>query len=281
MSEQQLLHRRDAVLIEPPVLPATGPLPPEQVFFDLPASEQAFCGPMGLLQGPSFTESELQRIRELIKARLIENAHQLSAQAAADIESVELDQYHLVSDRHDHSKMLSKLGRILPQRSVEEIKQMSFFDYARKAFGPFYLSDEEGIGHEQICFRVVRPNRREDVGSLHRDSWFWDYYDFPVPPGKSRAKVWVPVCGTSDLAGLLLAPGSHKIPAPYRTEIVNGKLAFVPDFDVDTIGLQRYCGEPGSPVMFNYDTLHVGSLNRADNCRVSFEITIMFDTARA
>ncbi len=278
---QQQLRRRDAVLIETPVLQTIGPLPPDQVFFGASRSEQAFGGPAGVLQGPSFTTPELDRIRELIKSRLADNARQTSAQAAADIEAVELGQYHTVADRHDHSKLLSKLGRILPSQSVDEIKQMSFFDYVRKAFGPFCLSDEEGIGHEQICFRIVRPNRREDVGSLHRDSWFWDYYQFPVPDGKSRAKVWVPVCGTSDLAGLLLAPGSHKVPAPYRIEQPDGKLTFVPDFDVDAIGLERYCGQPGQPVMFNYDTLHVGSLNRAGNCRVSFEITIMFDTARA
>jgi hypothetical protein len=277
----QLAERSDAVLVEPPKWQPIGPLPPEDIFFGAPASEATFCGPAGLLQGPSFTAQELERIRELIKARIVENAHALSPLAAEDIDATDLEHYHTVADRHDHSKLLSKLGRILPKEMVDEIKQMSFFDYVRKAFGPFYLSDEEGIGHEQICFRVVRPNHRDDVGSLHRDSWFWDYYNFPVPPDVSRAKTWVPVCGKANLAGLLLAPGSQKGPAPYRTTKQNGKLAFVPDFDIDTIGLQRYCGNPGEPVMFNYDTLHVGALNRADTCRVSFEITIMFQTAKA
>jgi len=278
---QNLVRRGDAVLMEPPALRDIGPVPPEQVFFGAPRSEAAFCGPAGLLQGPSFTAAEVARIRELIKQRLVENASRISREAASDIEGVELENYHTVSDRHDHGKLLSKLGRILPPRTVAEIKQMSFFDYARQALGPIELSDEEGIGQEQICFRVVRPDRREDVGSLHRDSWFWDHYKFAVPPGKSRGKVWVPVCGSPDLAGLLLAPGTHRTPAPYRTETVNGKLAFVPDFDVERIGLQRFCGAPGDPVMFNYDVLHVGSLNRAAACRVSFEITLLFDTARA
>jgi hypothetical protein len=60
---------------------------------------------------------------------------------------------------------------------------------------------------------------------------------------------------------------------------VNGKLGFVPDFDIDQIGLQRYCGELGEPVLFNYNTLHVGALNRSEQCRVSFEITVMFKAA--
>jgi hypothetical protein len=278
---QRLPSRHDVVLVDPPALRGIGPLAPEAVFSGAARSEAACCGATGVLQGPAFTPIELDRIRELIKARVVENARRLSVDAAADIEAVELERYHTVADRHDHSRLLSKLGRILPADTVDEIRQMSFFDYAREAFGPFSLSDEEGIGHEQICFRIVRPNRREDVGSLHRDSWFWDHYNFTVPAGKSRAKVWVPVCGTSDRAGLLLAPGSHRNPAPYHTESIDGRLTFVPDFDVDSVPLRRYCGTAGAPVMFNYNTLHVGSLNRADDCRVSFEITILFDTAGA
>jgi hypothetical protein len=281
VTQSSVIERPDAVTIEPPRLLDIGPVPPQQVFFGERAGEKAFCGPAGVLQGPSFSAAETARIRELIKARLIESAHNISPQAAADIEAVDLDQYHTVSDHYDHSKLLSKLGRILLPKAVDEIKQMSLFDYVREAFGPFHLSDEERIGHEQICFRIVRPNRRNDVGSLHRDSWFWEYYDFAVPAGMSRAKIWVPVCGQSDRAGLLLAPGSHRRPAPYRTEMQNGKLTFVPDFDVEKIGLKRFCGNPGDSIMFNYDTLHVGSLNRAESCRVSFEITILFNTARA
>jgi hypothetical protein len=272
-------HRRDAVLIEPPVFEPEGPLSPDQVFFGAPPSERAYCGPAGLLKGPSFTSDEIKEIREIIKRHVVETAREVSHKTADAIAAAELDSYHLISSEIDHSKLLSKKGRILPEAAVDAIKQMSFFDYVRRAVGPFYLSDEEGIGREQICFRIVRPNRREDVGSLHRDSWFWDYYGFHTPQGIGRGKVWVPVCGEPGLAGLLLAPGSQNIPAPYRTETVKGKLAFVPDFEVDGIGLQRYCGGLGEPIMFNYDTLHVGSLNRAELCRVSFEITIMFKTA--
>src|SRR6185437_2434374 len=138
----QLLDRLDAVLVEPPQWQPIGPLPPEDIFFGAPRSEAAFCGPSGLLQGPAFTAAELERIRELIKERIVENAHALSSHAAADIEAADLEQYHTASNRHDHSKLLSKLGRILPKKMVDEIKQMSFFDYVREAFGPFYLSDE-------------------------------------------------------------------------------------------------------------------------------------------
>jgi hypothetical protein len=278
-SSQAVIERRDAVLIEPPELRLQESLPPEEIFFGLPRNEKAFGGAAGVIKGPAFTSEELIAIRTLISAHLVDVAHGISSATADAIAGAELENYHLISKEVDHGRLLSKKGRILPKVAVDAIKQMSFFDYVTKALGPFYLSDEEGVGHEQICFRIVRPHRREDVGSLHRDSWFWDYYGFDVPRGIARGKVWVAVGGKPNLAGLLLAPGSQRIAAPYHTKTDNGKLAFVPDFDVGSIGLERYCGGLGEPVMFNYDTLHVGSLNRAEECRVSFEITIMFKSA--
>ena len=134
-------------------------------------------------------------------------------------------------------------------------------------------------GTSRSVFASVRPNWREDVGSLHKDAWFWDYFGFPVPEGVSRLKIWVPVCGAPDQAGLLLAPGSHRRPADYRTETVAGKLTFLPEIDAQFVDLRRFPGNPGTPVMFNYDILHVGALTRGEISRVSFEITIMFKTA--
>ncbi len=271
----------DIVLRDAFPLSDIGPFPAADIFFGGPRSEAAFGGEQGLAQGPSFTPGELQRIRELIKRQLVENARAISPAAATAIADAPLDQYHRIAENHDHGKLLSKLGRILSAHAVDEIKQMSFFDYVRDAFGPYYLSDEENIGHEQICFRVVRPNRREDVGSLHCDSWFWDYYHFPIPEGFSRVKVWVPVCASPDQAGLLLAPGSHRHGVGYRTETANGKLAFVPEIDAQLVDLRRFHGQPGDPILFNYDVLHVGALTRGEQSRVSFEITIMFRTERA
>lgn len=146
----------------------------------------------------------------------------------------------------------------------------------RTAFGPFTLSDEENIGYEQICFRIVRPQQREDVGALHRDSWFWEHYDFKIPKGKGRAKVWTQLCGEPREAGLLLCPGSHLAPGGFKAETIGGKLIFVSEVD-ESLPLRRFYGSHGDTIMFNYDTLHTGSLNRGDLSRVSIEITILFE----
>lgn len=261
-----------------PLLRDIGPLLGHDVFFGAPRREDTFGGDKGMVQGPILSTVELDRIRWLIKMHLVETARSISAQAAALIAETPLDQYHRVAERCGHAKLLSKSGRILSAEAVDEIRRMSLFGYLLEAFGPFYLSDEENVGHEQICFRIVRPNRREDIGSLHRDAWFWNYHGFPVPADVGRVKVWVPVCSGLDQAGLLLAPGSHRGHTAYRTETIGGRLAFLPQTDDLSADLRWYAGRPGEPVMFNYQTLHVGAMTRGEASRVSFEFTIMFRT---
>lgn len=264
------------VAAEHPPLTGVGPYPADALFFGMPRHERNFGGEAGLAQGPSFTPDEMRRIEALIQRHMADNAHRISPKTADAVAATSLRDYHRIADNAAHGAMLSKLGRILPKPAVDEIRQMSFFDYVRAAFGPFSLSDEEEIGYEQICFRVVRPGRREDVGSLHRDSWFWQHFGFKVADGVQRTKVWVPVVAGEDQAGLLLAPGSHRLAGGYLAHERDGKLCFVPQIDADAVQLKRFMGRAGDPIMFNYDTLHVGAVARGDTCRVSFEITILY-----
>ena len=269
------LADEDIILADPPLLDDIAPVPADLLFAGA-RDERTFGGATGVRQGPSFSTREVARIKALVQERLLYAASAHSQAAADDLERVGLEAYHTVSDRYDHARMLSKLGRILSADAVAEIKHMSFFDYVREAFGPFYLADEDGVGHEQVCIRLVRPGRREDVGSLHRDSWFWDHYGWPVAAGENRTKVWTGICVDAPRNGLMLAPGSHRLDFEHRTELAGGKVQFVPAFDWRDIGLRRFGGRAGDPVLFNYRTLHVGSLNRAETCRVSIETTIMY-----
>jgi hypothetical protein len=268
-------HLEDVALAQAPPLLLPAPATASELFQG-PRREDMFGGEEGVRRGTRFTEAETLRIKALIKERLLYAASQLSAEAASELEKVDLTQYHTVSERYDHARMLAKSGRILSGEAVEEIKRMSFFDYVREAFGPFYLADEDQVGHEQICIRLVRPQRRSDVGSLHADYWFWEHYGWPVPTGENRTKMWTGIEVDAPRNGLMLAPGSHRSGWGYRTEDQGGKIAFVSEFDWREIGLKRFIGEPGEPVLFNYRTLHIGSLNLAEVCRVSIETTIMY-----
>ena len=43
-----------------------------------------------------------------------------------------------------------------------------------KIFGKFSISDENNIGYGELVWRLVRPNKKDDVGPIHCDKWFWD-----------------------------------------------------------------------------------------------------------
>jgi hypothetical protein len=249
-------------------------LPPSALFTGA-RHELAFGGVRGLCPGPDFTPDEVARIRALIKAHMVSTARTVSPDAAPALEAADLEDFHKVTG-YDHRRMLSKQGRILSREAIDEIRSMSFFAYAQEAFGPFALADEEGVGYEQITFRLVRPHRAEDVGSLHRDAWFWDYYGTPLSPGAHRAKMWMGICTAPGMNGLRLAPGSHLSEAPYQVNESGPKVAFDPLFDWKEIGLAEFESRAGRPLLFNYRTLHVGSLNRADVCRVSIETTFLY-----
>lgn len=266
-------------MVDPTSFPApileVGDVRPTTALFDGPRREVAFGGDTGVCLGPPFTPDEVARIRALIKAHMVATARTVSPDAAPALDAADLENFHKV-EGYDHRRMLSKQGRILSRKAIDEIRSMSFFDYAREAFGPFELADEEGVGYQQITYRLVRPGREEDVGSLHRDAWFWDHYGTTIKPGAQRTKMWTGICTAPGLNGLRLAPGSHRLDAPYQVDQSGLKVAFAPLFDWREIGLAEYQSEAGRPILFNYRTLHVGSLNRADTCRVSIETTFLY-----
>lgn len=240
-------------------------------------TEENFGGDVGFLAGPKLKPDELERVRKILHRRLTYNAYNLhGSQAAELIESAPLHQYHTVCDGVDHSKMLTKTGRILPKSDVEEMLQMSIFDTFREAVGDFSLSDEDNIGHQQITMRATRPNMLQDVGFPHRDSWFWDYYSWPVPEGKNRTKVWMGVEVNAAQNGLSLAPGSHKRDYDFEAENLGTKIKFTPKFDIDAVEFVNFPGDEGETVAFNYGTLHVGRMNTAEKTRVSIEFTLLY-----
>ncbi|MDO8289813.1 MAG: phytanoyl-CoA dioxygenase family protein [Parvibaculum sp.] len=251
-------------------------LPPREIFRSDQRDERLFGGELGCRQGPRLRDDEVTRIRELIKERLVYNAGNLNRKEVDLISNCSLDQYHTVSSHFDHQKMLCKAGRILSKEAVEEIRSMSIFDYFKEGLGSFDLADEDNVGHEQVCFRVVRPNMKEDVGSLHCDSWFWDYYNWPTPAGQNRLKVWVPICVDAGKNGLIAVPGSHTEDRLYQTKLAGHKIAFEPGFDISNLDYRLFDRPAGTTFLFNYFMLHVGAANISATTRVSIEFTVLY-----
>lgn len=274
----------DAVLSNPPPFENLLLADRTNAFSGFTKNERAFGGELGIRRGERFTAAELKRIQQLIHEHIRARLAVLSPDAADLVASTPLERYHEISDTVEkslsksgsHAALFSKSGRILLKNDVEEIKLMSVFKYLTDIFGDYYLSDEENVGWEQICFRMVRPNRREDVGALHRDDWFWQYYKYDLPSNVGRTKLWTQICGNTAEAGLILVPGSHLTPGGFEAINRDGKLVFVSQVD-PSLPLRRFTGDLGEPVLFNYFNLHSGSINRGESTRVSIEFTIMYN----
>lgn len=251
-------------------------IPARELFDENTRAERRFGGKLGCRQGPSLQADEVARIRELIKARLVYNAHNLNRKQAGQVVECDLQNYHTVAPLFDHQKMLCKAGRILGENAVDEIRSMSIFDYFKEGLGDFELADEDNVGHGQVCFRVVRPNVREDVGSLHCDSWFWEFYKWPTPAGQNRLKVWIPICIDEGRNGLIAVPESHRESRPYRTVQVGHKIGFEPEFDIRGLDYRMFDRPEGASFIFNYHLLHVGALNTTPTSRVSIEFTVLY-----
>lgn len=252
------------------------PLSAKDLFRTDDRPERLFGGELGCRQGPELREDEVVRVAEIIREQLIRNAAPLGGNASDLIAASPLDQYHTVASQFDHQTLLSKAGRILPKDAVDEIRGMSLFDYLADGLGDITLADEDKVGHDQICFRVVRPNIREDVGFLHCDHWFWEHYQWPTPADKNRLKVWVPICIDAGENGLVAVPGSHQMDLPYRTTRVGHKVAFEPGFDMAELDYRLFDRAAGTAFLFNYYMLHVGALNTTPNTRVSIEFTVLY-----
>lgn len=239
-------------------------------------SEDVFGGPEGFVTGVPLSNTELSLVNELILEHLCNCAQNISKEMAAEIRNAGLSRYHQVVDDDLHGRLLNKKGRTLPDSSSAKIKNALFFETIEQMLGSYELADEENRGHQQICFRVSRPNKSSDVGSIHTDTWFWDYHKFQLKPGMGRFKVWFQTVGVPNLSGLLVMPKSHRQKVPYDAYKEGNKVIFQQKTPIKTEELHMFAAPLGTPIMFNHHLLHGGAINKADTCRVSFELTVIF-----
>ena len=187
--------------------------------------------------------------------------------------------YHKNSDKIDHSKFWVKKTRILSKKDVEKIKKLQFFKTLEKIFGPILISDTfdgEKIGHEEMYWRIVRPNQNTDRASLHADKWFWDLNerkDFIPPKNKERIKVWIPL-HCSKYMGLQIVPFSQLKEFDYQTEIRQGIRKPIFDTSKYNLKVDSLDSLPTTAVIFHDNVLHGAALNEGEATRISLEFTM-------
>lgn len=228
----------------------------------------------GYLTGLHFTEEELTKIRSMITSSWLLNiGNNTTPQIVEKFKSVGINRYHELAHLLDHGAMWPKTTRILNTAAVTEIRSMSLFRRLEDEFGYFEISDEDNVGHEEMYWRLVRPNSPTDVGPLHADAWFWDLGHGVTPTGYKRVKVWIAIYCTPGKDGFKFVPGSHKHQWPYDGELRNGmtkpKIG-ISEKDLDVV---IFNSKPGEAIVFNDQLLHGGAVGKNET-RVSLEFTM-------
>jgi hypothetical protein len=224
------------------------------------------------------TASELEFIRGAITDQYLERIGILQPDLVNAARQRGIASYHTLPIAFDHGMSWPKGSRLLDARFVEDFSRMGFFQRIRRQIGP-----SAAISHDELNWRLVRPHEPSDVGPIHADKWFWDagYGYGSMPAGFDRFKVWMAIHTEPGSNGLCVKPRSHRRQWKHHFEMKGGVRKPVFDEDPETLGMELLPLEAGRMVMFHDELLHGGVVNRGSLCRVSIELTVLFDRAEA
>lgn len=228
----------------------------------------------GYYLGLSLSKNELDLLRSLVEAQWIENIKMHAPEYCEKFADLGITKYHELSHLVDHASIWSIKNRILSQESVDIVRSTQFVKSLENFFGQFEFADVEGIGREEIYWRLVRPNQPTDIGPVHADQWFWDLGHGVMKPNVTRVKVWLALFCEPGLNGLLLLPESQKKEWKYHGEFRHGFVKPQIDENVDALPLQLIHTKPGDSIIFHDKLLHGGALNQGQWTRVNLEFTM-------
>lgn len=120
---------------------------------------------------------------------------------------------------------------------------------------------------------------KDDVGSIHADSWFWKLNNYPIKQNTKTFKIWCMLSEGEINSGLDVIEGSHRdiYNWKYTTEERNKTIR--PKFDMinNKFSLKKIMTKYGEGIIFNEDLLHCGSVNKFNETRVSIEFTLLYE----
>jgi hypothetical protein len=220
------------------------------------------------------TPAELDAIRGMITDQYLSRLAELQPGLAALAREHGIARYHTLPIAFDHAQSWPKPSRLLDPKYVADFARMGFFRRIRRQLGPSAI-----ISHDELNWRLVRPNQPTDIGPIHADKWFWDagYGYGSMPAGFDRFKVWMAIHTEPGANGLCVKSGSHRRDWQHHFEEKEGVRKPVFDEDPESIGMELLPLAAGSMVMFHDELLHGGVVNRGSSCRVSIELTVLFD----
>tara|TARA_Y100000589_G_scaffold330720_1_gene381249 strand:- start:212 stop:964 length:753 start_codon:yes stop_codon:yes gene_type:complete len=188
-----------------------------------------------------------------------------------------VSRYHDISKSVDHPKTWYKLNRVLNKDFADWFLESSYIAKMKKEYGRIEITDEECLGYPNIYWRLVRPKIDRDVGSLHRDSWFWDIdkSNGKVFPEYKRLKSWISISVEPGKNGLLVVPESHiKNDIKWSTIQKDGGTKPILSSKIKDKDICLLDTKNNTVVIFDDNLLHGGSKNNGHFTRVSLEFTL-------
>ena len=162
--------------------------------------------------GPGFcleelAPAELELVRGIITEQYLERIGELQPELVPRARERGIARYHTLPIAFDHGKSWPKQSRLLDAKYVSAFSRMGFFRRIRRQIGPSAV-----ISHDELNWRLVRPNQPGDIGPIHADKWFWDagYGYGSMPEGFDRFKVWMAIHTEPGSNGLCVKPNSHR-----------------------------------------------------------------------
>lgn len=189
-----------------------------------------------------------------------------------------IDNYHNLKISDDlHRRIWTRKKRIASKKLINYLKNKSFiFKKLRKEFGNVTFSQKVDPKKPDSYWRLVRPYKENDVGSIHADEWFWKANKWKIPKDKKIFKVWILLSNKLD-KGLYVIPNSHmKKDWIYKKVYKDG--IFKPIFNKtkNSYKIKNLNTPKGNILIFNYGLLHAGLINKSKETRISLEFSLYY-----
>jgi hypothetical protein len=121
----------------------------------------------------------------------------------------ELIHYHKYCNDYLHRRMWNKKSRIFDEQFIRKYEITSWLNEICSIKPNYHVLDIEKIGYPEIYFRLVRPNKIEDISGPHTDGAYYEVTDkISEEKWKNWIKVWIPICHENRDNTLLLYPSS-------------------------------------------------------------------------
>ncbi len=189
-----------------------------------------------------------------------------------------IDDYHKLKINDQlHKKIWTRKNRVASSKLINYLKKKSYiFKVLKKEFGKIEFSKKVDNKKADSYWRLVRPNKKKDVGPIHADEWFWNANKWDIPKNKKVFKVWMLLSNKLD-KGLSVIPNSHiKKDWVYKRIFRDG--IFKPKFaeDKNSYKIMNLKTPKGRILIFNYGLLHSGLINKSNETRISLEFSLYY-----